>query len=654
MDAKKVVWEKVLEADELPEGRVQPVTCHLRTVCMTHFEGRYAALDNKCPHQGGPLGEGSIENGLLRCPWHGWDFHPITGRPPGGYDDGVDTFPVQVREDGIYVGFEEVQEHVRTVSDVMAETLVNWGVTSIFGMVGHSNLGLADALRIQEKEGKLSYYGIRHEGAAAFAASAYGKLTGRPAACFSIAGPGATNLLTGLWDANVDRSPVIALTGQVDTQVLGPGAFQEVDLQAAFGKVAQWSQPVLHSSKHAELVNLAVRSSVLNRGVSHLIFPDEVQTLAADNAQPGSPQGRMPMRDIAPAQQSLDQAVQLLKDSKRPAIIVGHGARFCMTGVLKLAELLHCPVLTTFKGKGLVSDRHPLGCGVLGRSGTPIASWFMNESDCLLVLGASFSNHTGITPKKPTIQVDFDALQLARFHAIDVPVWGEIGVTCSLLRQRLEGMDHTQDQRAEIAQRWKIWREEKQNRLEDDHGKGVNSASIFAALTRRVPEDAIIAVDVGNNTYSFGRYFECSRQAILMSGYLGSIGFGLPAAMGAWAATQESDPLLKGRKVVSVSGDGGFGQYMGELTTLVKYGMNITHILLNNNELGKISKEQRSGNWDVWQTSLHNPSFAQFAQDCGALGIRVESRDELDEALNQALKHNGPSLIEILSDPNLV
>jgi thiamine pyrophosphate-dependent acetolactate synthase large subunit-like protein len=118
-------------------------------------------------------------------------------------------------------------------------------------------------------------------GAASFAASAYGKLTGKPAACFSIAGPGATNLLTGLWDANVDRSPVLALTGQVDTQVLGPGAFQEVDLAAAFGKVAQWSQPVLHTSKHAELMNLACKSALLNRGVSHLIFPDDVQTLEA-------------------------------------------------------------------------------------------------------------------------------------------------------------------------------------------------------------------------------------------------------------------------------------------------------------------------------------------------------------------------------------
>jgi thiamine pyrophosphate-dependent acetolactate synthase large subunit-like protein/nitrite reductase/ring-hydroxylating ferredoxin subunit len=649
-----LVWTKVLGADELPEGRVTSVTCHHRTLCMTRHEGRYGALDNRCPHQGGPLGEGSIEKGLLRCPWHGWDYDPITGKAPG-YDDGVETFAVEERDDGIYVGLPREQDHVRTVGDVMAETLSNWGIRHVFGMVWHSNLGIADALRIQEARGRIHYYGIRHEGAASFACSAYGKLTGRPAACLSIAGPGATNMLTGLWDANVDRSPVIALTGQVETQVLGPGAFQEVDLQAAFGKVAQWQQPALPNSRHAELVNLACKSAILNRGVSQLILPDEVPKMPAkEGARPGGPEGRMSPREIAPPEESVDRAVKLIARSKRPVIIVGHGCRFEMAGVIELAEMLSCPVITTFKAKGLIADSHPLAAGVLGRSGTPVASWVMNESDCLLVFGASFSNHTGITPKKPIIQVDFDPMMLGKFHAVDVPVWGEIGVTSHIFMERLKGRISAEDQRGDLEGRWAIWRAEKESRLGDGRGKGVNSASIFAALTRQAPDDAIIAVDVGNNTYSFGRYFECERQAVLMSGYLGSIGFGFPAAMGAWAATQEEDPHFKGRKVISVSGDGGFGQYLGELTTAAKYGMDITHILLNNNELGKISKEQKAGNWDVWQTSLHNPDFAQYANLCGALGLTVREKDELDEKISNAVDFKGPSLVEIHSDPELV
>ncbi|MGB5176887.1 MAG: thiamine pyrophosphate-dependent enzyme, partial [Thermoanaerobaculia bacterium] len=294
------------------------------------------------------------------------------------------------------------------------------------------------------------------------------------------------------------------------------------------------------------------------------------------------------------------------------------------------------------------------GCGVLGRSGTPIASYFMNEADCLLVFGASFSNHTGISPKKPIIQVDFDPMALGKFHKVEVPVWGEIGITAEILASTLPDIVHAETQRKQIAERWAIWRQEKSKRMGEDRGHGISSAATFAALTRQAAEDAIIAVDVGNNTYSFGRYFECQNQAVLMSGYLGSIGFALPAAMGAWAATQEEDSRFQGRSVISVSGDGGFGQYMGELTTAVKYGMNIAHVLLNNSELGKISKEQRAGSWDVWQTDLHNPSFAGYAELCGALGIRVKDSTELDDALGRALAHDGPALVEIMSDPELI
>jgi thiamine pyrophosphate-dependent acetolactate synthase large subunit-like protein len=391
---------------------------------------------------------------------------------------------------------------------------------------------------------------------------------------------------------------------------------------------------------------------VTNRGVSQLIFPDEVAGQESDTSA-GSPQGRMADIHIPPAPEALARAVALLNEAKRPTIIVGHGARFDMPAIVELAETMNAPVLTTFKGKGLIGDDHPLAAGVLGRSGTPIASWFMNEADALLVLGASFSNHTGIDAKKRIIQVDFDRMALAKFHPVEVPVWGELARTVAALRQRLDAGTFT-DRRTELAERWALWRAEKGRRLQETRGRGVSSIAVFEAMNRHVPDDAIIAVDVGNNTYSFGRYFESRRQAVLMSGYLGSIGFAYPAALGAWVATQEGDPRFTGRKVVAVSGDGGYGQYLAELTTAVKYGMDITHVLLNNSELGKISKEQRSGGWDVWQTGLHNPDFAAYAELCGAKGIRVEDAALLDDALEEALAHPGPSTVEIVTDVELI
>ena len=640
-------WHRVLEPDALGEGRVATVTAGPRSLCITRSGGRYGALDNRCPHQGGPLGEGSIEGGWLRCPWHGYDYSPCTGTPPPPFDDAPAAYAVEVRSDGLYVALPPEEERPRTASDVMVETMVAWGVRVVFGMVGHSNLGFADALRAAEARGDLRFVAIRHEGAAAFAASAYGKLTGELAACFAIAGPGSTNLLTGLYDAKVDRAPVLAISGQVPSKAKGRGAFQDLDLDRAFADVATYSQTVQAGSDHAELMSQACKHALGERAVAHLVLPDEVQVLPSD-APAGGPTGRVGDPRVAPAAAPLAEAVDLIRGAERPLIIVGHGARRDMDAVMALAEHLGAPVATTFKAKGQVSDHHPLGCGVLGRSGTPIASWFMNESDLIVVFGASFSNHTGIAPYKPIVQVDADPLALGRFHPVAVPVLGDVGVTARALVAQIGPDHHGQDRRPEVAERWAIWRAEKASRAVDDHGAGVASAAVFASLSRHVAPDAVVCVDVGNNAYSFGRYFEADRQAVLMSGYLGSIGFGFPAAMGAWAAVGDR------RQVVAVTGDGGFGQYAMELTTAVRHDMDITHVLLDNAELGKISKEQRAVELDVWQTSLTNPDFTAFAEICGAKAFRVERADQLDGAIRAALDHRGPSVVHVRADVALL
>jgi len=463
MATRELDWIKVANVDELPEGRVKTVTARTTSICLSHFDGQFAAMDNHCPHQNGPLGEGSIERGTdgqcwIRCPWHGWDFDPLTGKSPGGHEDtGQTIYPLRIEDGAISVGLEAEPPHERTVTDEMAETMVNWGVKRVFGMVGHSNLGLSDALRMRAMDGEIGYIGIRHEGAGAFAASAYGKLTNRPAACLTIAGPGATNLMTGLWDAHVDRAPVLALTGQVQTQVFGPGAFQDIDLASAFDAVAHFSQTVLPTSKHGELMSLACKNALDHQHVSHLIFPDDVQTIPSD-VPAKTPVGRMGGNSVIPSPEDQATAAKLINEAKRPIIIVGHGAHGAREQIIALAERIGAPVLTTFKAKGLIPDSHPNAGGVLGRSGTPIASWFMNEADLILALGSSFSNHTGIEPSKPIIQVDFDRSQLGKFHPVELPIWGEIGAFCTAVSGALERNADAVDQVSELAERWAIWR----------------------------------------------------------------------------------------------------------------------------------------------------------------------------------------------------
>jgi thiamine pyrophosphate-dependent acetolactate synthase large subunit-like protein len=203
------------------------------------------------------------------------------------------------------------------------------------------------------------------------------------------------------------------------------------------------------------------------------------------------------------------------------------------------------------------------------------------------------------------------------------------------------------DQRPDVAARWDIWRHEKSRRAADDRGRGVSAAAVFAALSQHLSADAVVTVDVGNHAYSLGRYLESKGQPVLMSGYLGSIGFGYPAAIGAWAAAPD-------RPIVAVTGDGGFGQYATELTTAVKYGIPIKHVLLNNNALGKISKEQRAEDYPVWHTSLHNPDWAAYARICGATGIRVDRRDQLDEAMTELFTTDGPALLCVEQDAELL
>jgi thiamine pyrophosphate-dependent acetolactate synthase large subunit-like protein len=375
------------------------------------------------------------------------------------------------------------------------------------------------------------------------------------------------------------------------------------------------------------------------------VLPDDVQALRSD-APAGSPDGRYSDRLVRPDAAALDRAAKLVVDSRRPVIVVGHGARGAEAEVTELAERLGAPVLTTFKAKGLVPDTHPLGAGVLGRSGTPVASWLMNESDLLVVVGASFSNHTGIAPYKPIVQIDDDPTSIGRFDAVTANILGDAAIVVDALT-RAVGAAEPEDQRPDVAERWAIWRAEKARRAADDRGAGVSAAAVFAALSEHLPADAVVAVDVGNHAYSLGRYLESKGQPVLMSGYLGSIGFGYPAAIGAWAA----DP---GRPVVAVTGDGGFGQYAAELTTAVKYGIPIKHVLLNNNSLGKISKEQLAADYPVWHTSLHNPDWADYAELCGATGIKVTRREELADAMTDLFATTGPALLCVEQDAELI
>ena len=544
-------------------------------------------------------------------------------------------------------------EEKRTASDLIAETLRNFGVRRVFGMVGHSNLGMADAIRRCAERGEMEFVSIRHEGAAAFAAAAYGKLTGMPAACLTIAGPGATNLLTGLADAALDRAPAIALTGQVPSRELGRNAFQEIDLVRALGAAASLQQTATASSDFAAVAARAARHAILTRSVAQIVLPDDVQNVpVAPDAPAGTPAGEIFNGTATRASDAaLAEAVALISRAKRPFVVVGEGCRHAVAEALAFAEAVNAAVATTYRAKGFVSDAFPLACGVVGRSGTLVSAKMMAESDCVVGLGVSFSNHSEIAKGKPTVQIDRDPAALGRLRKIDCGVLGELSETLPELTRLLRGNVAAEDPRERVAALWAEWRAEKRRRAERSAPGKIAPAAVCAALSECVPENAVVSVDVGNVAYAFGRYFEAKNQRALLSFYLGSIGVGLPAAIGAWCATRDN-AALGGRPVVAVVGDGGLGQYLAEWTTVVRCGMDVKCVVFNNSELAKISLEQRNARVSVWETRLHNPNLAEFAKLCGSAGVRVSDPATLREDLARAFATPGPVLVEVLTNPD--
>ncbi len=536
----------------------------------------------------------------------------------------------------------------QTSSDIIIKTLTNCGVKWAFGMVGHSNLGMAEAIRNAKEHNEINFITTRHEGAASFAASAYGKLTNRPASVLTIAGPGATNLMTGLYDAKLDKSPLIALTGQVPTKDMGQYIFQEIDLNSCFKDVAERQLTMQSGIDFSTLAIEAYRSAIEKRGVAQIIMPDDAQTLSTTDSPRElkiSQSNKLPI-----SQNDIDAIISLLKSKRRPIILIGNGAKNCAQKILSLAEKMNCAIVETYRAKGFLSDDNPLVCGVTGRSGTLCSSAMLNNSDVIISFGAMFSRHTSIPEKLDIVQIDNNPTSLGKLCKPTIPVLADCECAVDALSNAIDNAP-TQfsfvDQRSEIVAQKKSWEDEKSKRANNTENDKINDALACKVLSELIPANAIVSVDVGNVAYSFGRYFEAKAQRFLLSWYLGSIGVGLPSAIGAACATKEDGEFFN-RKVVAIVGDGGLGQYLADFSTLVKYNLNVCVVVFNNSELGKISLEQRAAGMKVWETSLANPNFAEYAKACGAFGARVKTERELRDSLQQAIALNAPSLVEIM------
>lgn len=531
-------------------------------------------------------------------------------------------------------------EQTQTVADIIVRQLETWGVKFVYGIPGETELAIVDAIRRSEN---IKFILVRHEQVAAFMASAYAKLTGDVGVCLTIAGPGATNLITGLYDAKMDRAPVLALTGQIGLQFIGTGAFQEIDQHALFEAVSDFNHIVDSPEQAPELIVLAMKHAILNGIVSHLSVPKNVQNMPIlPNVRVKPKEGRLPDRKSMPPLEIIDAAVSAIATAKNPVIVVGYGARGQRDTILKIGEKIGAPIATTYKGKGLIPEDHDLAVGVIGSIGTDASKRVVYGADLLLVVGSSFSEHTSLPSHIKTVQVDIDPMMIGRKFPIHVGLLGDVTVILPELLKKLPEMKN-ENYREHVAVIKKQWEEKKQKEIESDTAP-IRGPQIMRALQDLVESDAIISNDIGDNTLWFSRNFVATNQTILISGYVGSMGFGLPAALSAKLTFPE-------KQVVCTTGDGGFTMVMGDFATAVGNDLPVTVVLLNNGKLDMIEYEQDEGRYPHFATDLSPIDFAKYAECCGGLGFKVQHPSELRNTLKQALSSKKPSIVDIVTDP---
>ena len=323
-----------------------------------------------------------------------------------------------------------------TVSHVMVNQMAEWGVKYVFGIPGTSSLGVLQGIKDSDS---LKYYQVRHEQTAAFMASAYGKLTGKIAACLTVAGPGATNLSTGLYDAKLDNSPVLAITGQVPRLLMGPGSFQEIDQHSFFEPVSVFNRPIIHKSQTTQLTTLAIKEALIKKGVSHISIPNDVQKQKYQTELIPL-KGKIPQTNLSPANELLEEAAQTINSSKRPVIIAGFGAMGQGDILLEMAKKITAPIVTTFRGKGVVDEDEELYVGSHGTIGSTSASQLVKNSDLLIVIGSSYSDMTQI-PYKKTVQIDKDPMMIGRRYEAEVGLLGDSSVILPSLLDILVSQD---------------------------------------------------------------------------------------------------------------------------------------------------------------------------------------------------------------------
>ena len=544
-------------------------------------------------------------------------------------------------------------EDMRT-ADIVAEALLDWKVEVIFGLPGDGINGFMEALR--RRKDKIKFILVRHEESAAFMACAYAKYTGKLGVCVATSGPGAIHLLNGLYDAKLDNTPVLAITGSTYSDLMNSNYQQDVNLLQLFSDVTVYNN-MINRPEHAEMtVDIACRSALSLRGVSHLTIPIDVQEMKlkgrySRHKVPGHTSDFYANITV-PDRGLLEDAANILNSGRKIVLLVGQGALSAGDEVIQVAEKLEAPVVKALLGKAVIPDDHPVCIGGLGLLGTEPATDAMNEADTLLMIGTSFP-YIDYLPKPGQargIQIDIKPNNIGLRYPVEIGLVGDSKLVLSellpLLQQRSETERGFLKSKQDAMVDWNKLLKEQSSRTD----KPIKPQVIADAVSELLEDNAIISVDCGTNTSWAAQYINIRKgMKFSLSGTLATMACGLPYAIAAQIAFPD-------RQCIAFVGDGGFTMLMGEFATAVQYNLPIKIIVIKNNTLGMIRWEQMAflGNpeYGVEFTPI---DFVKFAEACGGIGYAIKEPDEISSIMEQAMKmdkdRRKPVIIEASVDP---
>ncbi|QRF75062.1 pyruvate dehydrogenase [Thermoplasmatales archaeon] len=515
------------------------------------------------------------------------------------------------------------------VANTVIDTLVALGIERIYGIPGDSLNPLMDAIR---QNPGIKFIQARHEEGAALEAAFESKFTGKVTVCVGTSGPGSIHLLNGLYDAKMEGVPVIALTGQVETDLIGSDYFQEINTNRLFDDVSIFNERIVNPENAGKIVLRAYREALYKRGVAHINLPVDVLRLPAPKSANVSPE-MFPSVDFFP---DLTTARNAINKSKKPVLFIGRGCTGLEKELYSLSDSIGAPIVYALNGKGIVDDYDPRVMGSIGLLGTKPSVDAFRDSDLLVMIGTSFPYVQFIPEGVKKIQVDIDPNRLGK----RVPVNISLVCTAKYFLDNIKPDIKKAKFYSDLESAKEKWIKD-QVAIESKKSDPILPESVAAEISKKAASDAVIIGDTGNVTVWTVRNFRTNAgRRFIYSSWLGSMGVGIPGAVGVSFATD--------RQVIALVGDGSFAMTMMELITAAKYERPIKIVVFNNSKLGMIKFEEEVMGYPDFGVDLYPQNFAAIASAIGIKGIRVEKYADLPGSVSDFLSTSGPAVLDVV------